>query len=92
MVEFADEPDRQPTREEDAQEWLSIATMRRAHDMPQVAMPDVVLDGIIKLMSPPGYLTVADITHNPVVKAAYDSIHEALHGWGPHQLEDQIHG
>lgn len=92
MVEFADEPDRQPTAAEEAHLWLMTSTLRRAQGKPQVAMPEVVLDGIIKLMSPPGYLTSADITNNPVVHAAYASIGEALYGWGPHKMEDNHDG
>ena len=89
MVEFADEPDVPPTPEEEARFWLMATTVRRAQGNGQVAMPEVVLEGIIKLMSPPGYLTSADLTNNPVVHAAYASIGHALYGWGPHKVEEQ---
>lgn len=92
MVEFADEPDRQPTAAEEAAVWLSIATVRRAQGMGQVALPEVVLEGIIKLMSPPGYLTSADLTNNPVVHAAYASIGHALYGWAPEKAEEHARG
>lgn len=92
MVEFADEPDRTPTAVEEAHLWLVTSTMRRAQGKPQVAMPEVVLDGIIKLMSPPGYLTSADLTNNPVVHAAYASIGHALYGWTPEKAEEHTHG
>jgi hypothetical protein len=92
MVEFAEEPDRKPTAVEEAHFWLVTSTMRRAQGKGQVAMPEVVLDGIIKLLSPPGYLTSADITNNPVVHAAYASIGHALYGWSPEKAEEHTNG
>lgn len=92
MVEFADEPDRDLTAVEEAHFWLMTSTLRRANGQGQVAMPEVVLEGIIKLMSPPGYLTSADITNNPVVHSAYVSIGQALYGWTPEKAEEHTHG
>lgn len=92
MVEFADEPDRDPTAVEEAHFWLVTSAMHRAQGKPQVAMPEVVLEGIIKLMSSPGYLTSADLTNNPVVHSAYVSIGHALYGWTPEKAEEHTHG
>ena len=92
MVEFAGEPDRPATDAEEAQYWLTATVLRRHAGGPQVAMPEVVLEGIIKLLSPPGMVTVADLTGNPVVHAAYVSIHEALYGWTPEKAEEHTHG
>lgn len=92
MVEFADEPELPVTPEQEAAYWLSATTVRRAAGAPPAAMPEVVLEGIIKLMSPPGHLTSADLTNNPVVHAAYASIGHALYGWTPEKAEEHTHG
>jgi hypothetical protein len=92
MVEFAEEPDVPPTPEEEAHLWMVAATLCRAQGKPIPAMPEVVLDGVIKLMSPYGYLTSADLTNNPVVHAAYVSISEALYGWAPEKAEEHTRG
>lgn len=68
--------------EEEAHFWLVQATLATSlGNRPVPPLPAVVLEAIIKLMSPPGYLTLGDITANPVVKAAYASINHALYEW-----------
>lgn len=65
---------------DDVHFWVVTATIARVQGQMPPQMPDVVLDGIIKLLSPPGYLHAGDLTH-PVVKAAYASINHALYQW-----------